>query len=94
VGIATGIAGLGAVFQHDLGAGATVQHASRTAFVGAFTSILEIAAAVAFVGAIAAFALVRQRDFVSSVAQEDQAATTAGGPSVREPLVAGAAEHL
>jgi EmrB/QacA subfamily drug resistance transporter len=66
VGIATGIAGLGAVFQHDLGHGAIVQHASRAAFVGAFTDILHIAAAVAFAGAIGAFALVRSRDFIAS----------------------------
>jgi EmrB/QacA subfamily drug resistance transporter len=66
VGIATGIAGLGAVFQHDLGHGVLAQHASKAAFVGAFTSILQIAAAVAFVGALGAFALVRSRDFVVS----------------------------
>jgi EmrB/QacA subfamily drug resistance transporter len=67
VGIATGIAALGAVFQHDLGGhGAIAQHASKAAFVGAFTNILHIAAAIAFVGALAAIALVRQRDFVAS----------------------------
>jgi EmrB/QacA subfamily drug resistance transporter len=76
VGIATGIAGLGAVFQHDLGGhGAIVQHASKAAFVGAFTNILQIAAAVAFVGAIGAFALVRSSDFVAS-----HAPTGAGEP--------------
>jgi EmrB/QacA subfamily drug resistance transporter len=87
VGIATGIAALGAIFQHDLGTGAAVQHASRDAFVGAFTSILEIAALVAFVGAIAAFALVRSKDFV--VSHAPQTAET----SVGEALMAGAGEH-
>jgi EmrB/QacA subfamily drug resistance transporter len=66
VGIATGIAGLGAVFQHELSHGALIHQSHRVAFVGAFTSILEIATAVAFVGAVGAFALVRSRDFVAS----------------------------
>ena len=109
VGIATGIAGLGAVFQHDLtrkttlamvssgpgrqvlgaahgqlsaalvsgevsqlarhlspAARAALTHSYRVGFTGAFTSILEIAAAVALAGALLAFALVRSRDFVSA----------------------------
>jgi EmrB/QacA subfamily drug resistance transporter len=67
VGIATGIAALGAVFQHDLGMhGAAVQHASKAEFVGAFTNILHIGAGTAFVGALGAFALVRSRDFIAS----------------------------
>jgi EmrB/QacA subfamily drug resistance transporter len=102
VGIATGIAALGAIFQHDLGAGASeaaIQHASRAQFVGAFTSILEIASGVALLGALGAFALVRSRDFVASQAPEGAAAPVtpeqAGEPreSGREPLVAGAGEH-
>jgi EmrB/QacA subfamily drug resistance transporter len=68
VGIATGIAALGAVFQHDLGAGVVAQHASKAAFVGAFTNILHIGAGIAFVGALGAFALIRSRDFVASKA--------------------------
>lgn len=87
VGIATGIAALGAIFQHDLGVGAAVQHASRTEFVDAFTSILEIAALVAFVGAVGAFALIRSKDFVASHAPEPVEG------SVGEPLMAGAGEH-
>jgi EmrB/QacA subfamily drug resistance transporter len=114
VGIATGIAGLGAIFQHDIthqtsavltasgpgrdvlahthgqltgalvsgevqqiavhlppSARAALGHAYRVGFTGAFTSILEIAAAVALVGAVFAFALVRGRDFVSSSQPED-----------------------
>jgi EmrB/QacA subfamily drug resistance transporter len=109
VGIATGIAGLGAIFQHDVTrntsstlaasraghevllaahgrlAGALVSgdvasvarslpsaarsalgHAYRVGFTEALTSILIIAALVAMSGAVAAFALVRSRDFVIS----------------------------
>jgi hypothetical protein len=109
VGIATGIAGLGAVFQHDVTsnttaalkasvhgreallathgkigsalvsgdvtqlahqlpgpAGLALTHAYRVGFTEAFTSILLIAAAVALIGAVFAFALVRSRDFVTS----------------------------
>ncbi|HEY2631977.1 MAG TPA: MFS transporter [Solirubrobacteraceae bacterium] len=87
VGIATGIAALGAVFQHDLGAGGIVQHASHAAFVGAFTKILEIASLVAFLGAIGAFVLVRSKDFVTAPMPQAVEA------SVGEPLMAGAGEH-
>jgi len=87
VGIATGIAALGAIFQHDLGVGAAVQYASRAEFVGAFTNILEIGSLVAFVGAVGAFALVRSKDFVTAHAPEPVEA------SVGEPLMAGAGEH-
>ncbi|HEX4837366.1 MAG TPA: hypothetical protein VFV03_02430, partial [Solirubrobacteraceae bacterium] len=66
VGIATGIAALGAVFQHDLARGALVHHSHRVAFVGAFDSILEIAAVIAFAGALIGFTLVRSRDFIAS----------------------------
>jgi hypothetical protein len=111
VGIATGIAGLGAVFQHEVThhtraalsataaghqvlaaagshlSGALVSgearavaahlpaaaqgalvHAYRVGFTDSFTIILEIAAVVAGVGALLAFALVRGRDFVASSA--------------------------
>jgi len=109
VGIATGIAGLGAVFQHSVSkttgaqlaasghaheilaaahgqlatllesgevskfartlspaARSALEHAYRVGFTGAFTSIAEIAAALALVGGALAFALVRGRDFVAS----------------------------
>jgi MFS family permease len=66
VGIATGIAALGAVFQHDIARGTLVHHAYRVAFTGALTNILEIASAIAFMGAVAGFALVRSKDFVAS----------------------------
>jgi EmrB/QacA subfamily drug resistance transporter len=109
VGIATGIAGLGAVFQHDVthntssalaaspaghqvlaaaggrlggalvsgdvasvaralppAARSALSHAYRAGFVDALTSILMIASVVALLGAVAAFGLVRSRDFVAS----------------------------
>jgi EmrB/QacA subfamily drug resistance transporter len=124
VGVATGIAGLGAVFSHELSthaksslvasghagevlaaahgplgrvleagqARALAQHlhpaagdalvrAYHTAFVDAFTTILWIAAAIAFVGAVCALALVRSRDF---------AVSTAAAPAQVEPAGAGA----
>jgi len=124
VGIATGIAGLGAVFQHDVtskttallvssapgrqvlaaahgqlggalvsgdvgalskhlspAARAILRHSYRVGFTSAFTSILMIAAATALGGAVAAFALVRGRDFVASGEPEE----------LREPAAAEAA---
>jgi EmrB/QacA subfamily drug resistance transporter len=109
VGIATGIAGLGAVFQHSITHGTSValrssgqareilatahgqlgtllesgqvtriahslpaaarsalDHSYRVGFTEAFTTILIIAAAIALVGSVCAFALVRSRDFVSA----------------------------
>ena len=108
VGIATGIAGLGAVFQHSvtkhttalLGAGGhlrevtaaahghlsaalesgEVSHIARTlptsahdallhsykvGFIDAFTTIAVIAGALAIIGGLLAYALVRGRDFVT-----------------------------
>jgi EmrB/QacA subfamily drug resistance transporter len=121
VGIATGIAGLGAVFQHDvtrkttaalsssapghqvLGAAhgqlggalvsgdvsqlaqhlspaarAALEHSYRVGFTSAFTSILLIASAIALVGALCGFALVRSRDFVAS---GDAEAALQGAPA-------------
>jgi len=109
VGIATGIAGLGAVFQHSVTQGtaaalrssgqthailvaahgqlgtllesgevtkiahslsgaarAALDHSYRVGFTEAFTTIALIAAAIALVGSVLAFALVRGRDFVSA----------------------------
>ncbi len=124
VGIATGIAGLGAVFQHEVtskttaaltssaggrqvlaaahgrlggalvsgevsqlarhlpaAAGAALGHAYHVGFTDAFTTILIIAAAVAFIGALCGFALVRSRDFVTS-------GDEAGAPQVAPAEVA------
>ncbi|HEX7525462.1 MAG TPA: MFS transporter [Gaiellaceae bacterium] len=80
VGIATGIAGLGAIFQNRIqselhGTGATKVVSSgvvqgseiaRAAFISGLDEILLVGAIVAFVGAGLAFVLVRRRDFVPS----------------------------
>src|SRR5207237_3550025 len=63
VGVATGIAGLGAVFQHQ------IHGTDRVAFVSAMNTILLVAAIVAFLGAAAGLALVRGRDFVRTQPQ-------------------------
>jgi EmrB/QacA subfamily drug resistance transporter len=109
VGIATGVAGLGAVFQHQVAAkltevapqappqaadaissGAIEQatasappqlhdqavNAANTAFISGFNEILLIGAAMAIVGGILGFVLVRKRDF----AMGGQAAQTAPSP--------------
>jgi EmrB/QacA subfamily drug resistance transporter len=68
VGIATGIAGLGAIFQHK------IHGSDRVAFVSAMNTILLVAATVAFVGAAAGLALVRGRDFVRPQQQPQGAA--------------------
>ncbi len=80
VGIATGIAALGAIFQHQLTAygrahGAPASSAlqgygfgplARPAFVSALNDILWVGVAVAAVGAVVALVLVRGRDFIAS----------------------------
>jgi hypothetical protein len=81
VGIATGIAGLGALFQDKIKselhgspvakavASGVVQqggHAARAAFISGLNEILLVGALVAFAGAVLGFALVRQTDFVAS----------------------------
>jgi EmrB/QacA subfamily drug resistance transporter len=80
VGIATGIAGLGAIFQHQLTAyagahGRAVSSATglgystpgaHAAFVSALNDILWVGTGVAAAGAVAAFILVRPRDFLPS----------------------------
>jgi EmrB/QacA subfamily drug resistance transporter len=66
VGIATGIAALGAIFQHRVGAGdEAVFRASRAEFVGALDEVLLVAALVALAGSALAFALIRKSDFVA-----------------------------
>ena len=81
VGIATGIAGLGAIFQNKIrselhgspaakavASGAVQQggHAARVAFITGLNEILLVAAFVAFAGAVLGFALVRRSDLVAS----------------------------
>ena len=93
VGIATGIAALGAIFQSRIAASLapyngffgpsyatpqgvaqgyvnvgnqTERTAAHTAFISGMNSILLVAAIVLFVGAVLAFLLVREKDFVAS----------------------------
>ena len=83
VGIATGIAALGAIFSHSVGTAATPQ-----AFVNGLNDIIVVGAVVAFVSAVAAFTLIRQRDYVVA-AEISSSTTTSGGASSRsgKPLV-------
>jgi len=69
IGIATGIAALGAIFASQVDPRAFAPQASvaaRASFVHGLHDILLVGAAVALVGAILAAALVRRRDFVAS----------------------------
>jgi EmrB/QacA subfamily drug resistance transporter len=123
VGIATGIAGLGAIFQHGITHNTTSQLAASApgrqvieaahgklatalvsgevrglthtpsqaaalhraypiGFTDAFSTILLIAAAIALVGSLLAFALVRSSDFVASTgAPEGERSEGAGEPA-------------
>jgi uncharacterized protein YciW len=117
VGLATGIAGLGAIFQsqvptkalsalattpvgrslvahsgaqlhaafvdgavraiaatHSASASRILLHAYAVGFTGSFRDLVTIAAVLAFVGALGALVLIRQRDFVPSVATAPAAA--------------------
>jgi predicted MFS family arabinose efflux permease len=62
IGIATGIAALGAIFASQTGG----EHASRAEFVHGLHDILLVGAGIAAVGAVLAALLVRRRDFVAS----------------------------
>ena len=93
VGIATGIAALGAIFQSRIASSLAASNtsfgisyptaqgvasgyvhfgdqaqttAAHTAFISGLNTILVVSAIVVFVGAILAFLLVRQKDFVAS----------------------------
>lgn len=61
VGLATGIAGLGAIFQTSYAPGG-----SRAEFVHGLNNILLVATFIALAGTVLAFALVRKSDFVLS----------------------------
>jgi hypothetical protein len=82
VGIATGIATLGAIFSHSVGA-----HPTPQSFVNGLNDILLVGVGVAIVSAVAAFTLIRQRDYVE--AAESSSTTTSGGAKSRtgRPLV-------
>ena len=85
VGIATGIAGLGAIFQSALNprdaqaitAGAVHTAQARAEFVHGLNDILLVAMFVALAGAVLALALVRRSDFVASAPQHEGAASAA-----------------
>ncbi len=69
LGIATGIAALGAIFASKVDPRAFAPHpdlAARASFVTGFHDILLIGAIVAACGAVLATALVRRQDFVAS----------------------------
>jgi EmrB/QacA subfamily drug resistance transporter len=80
VGIATGIAGLGAIFQdriqsalHGTGSAKAVASGAvrgsaiaRDAFISGLNEILLVSAIVAFAGAVLALLLIRGRDFIAS----------------------------
>jgi EmrB/QacA subfamily drug resistance transporter len=82
VGIATGIAGLGAIFQsalspkyaHAIAGGAVRGLQAKAEFVHGLNDILLVATFVALAGAVAAIVLVRQSDFVASGPQHEGAA--------------------
>ncbi len=70
LGIATGIAALGAIFQSKVGSThfgtGHVPDAARATFISGLNAILEVGAVVAAIGAVLAFLLVRRQDFVAS----------------------------
>jgi hypothetical protein len=71
LGIATGIAALGAIFQSKVGsagfgAPGHLPDAARAAFISGLNAILQVGAVVAAIGAVLAFVLVRRKDFVAS----------------------------
>ena len=69
VGIATGIAALGAIFASKVSANAFAPHpsaAAQASFVGGLHDIMLVAAVVAACGAVLATVLVRPQDFVAS----------------------------
>jgi EmrB/QacA subfamily drug resistance transporter len=80
VGIATGIAALGAIFQSRIGSSLGNPQAAQAiasgdvhaaaggqmAFISGMNSILLVAAFALFAGAILAFLLIREKDFVAS----------------------------
>jgi hypothetical protein len=69
IGIATGIAALGAIFASKVDPRAFAPHAGAAAdasFVHGLHDILLVGAATAAVGAVLAGALVRRQDFVAS----------------------------
>jgi EmrB/QacA subfamily drug resistance transporter len=80
VGIATGIAALGAILQSKAGSQlAASGQGDPHLFTNGLNEILLVAAIVLFVGAVLALALVRAQDFVASGPAQGQAAPAHGG---------------
>jgi len=79
VGIATGVAALGAVFASHVGGAATGASAGAAAagvaqgFVDGLNTVLLIAAILAFVATITSLTLIRRRDFVAAHAEPEPA---------------------
>jgi EmrB/QacA subfamily drug resistance transporter len=78
VGIATGIAGLGALFQHAVASKAAQLHshspiAGKEAFAHGLNEILLVAALVAAIGAVLGLLLVRRRDMAAGTAHAEAA---------------------
>jgi EmrB/QacA subfamily drug resistance transporter len=81
VGIATGIAGLGAIFQHEVAAKAAQldsrsPQAAHQAFASGLNEILIVGGIVALVGAGLALVLVRQSDMAEGTAHAEAAAAS------------------
>src|SRR4051794_6195743 len=73
IGIATGIAGLGAILQSKAGDAATASGLGNAQkFCDGMNEILLVAAILVFIGAVLGFALVRAQDFVASGPQQQQ----------------------
>lgn len=66
LGIAVGIAGLGAIFQHQLGGSDAGGAIPAAAFTGALREIFLVAACVAFAAVPLTLALVRERDLTGT----------------------------
>jgi EmrB/QacA subfamily drug resistance transporter len=74
VGIATGIAALGAILQSKAGRAAAGGRGDPARYIHGLNAILLVSAVVAFAGAVLGLALVRRRDFVTSGPQREPAA--------------------
>jgi EmrB/QacA subfamily drug resistance transporter len=90
VGIATGIAGLGAVFQHEVQAKAAQLHshtpqAAKQAFASGLNEILIVGGLVAAVGALLSLMLVHQRDMAEGAAGVGAAVPAGPQSTVRSP---------
>ena len=77
VGIATGIAALGAILQSRAGRAAASGHGDPARYIDGLNAILLVSAIVLFAGAVLGLALVRTRDFVTSEQAQEQPAQSA-----------------